>query len=229
MRKSIIILLLAYGSMLQAQSPFTLVEGTHQPRNPTENTWWYNPKAEWGIHVFHGGAWQELDVDVRQTPQLWHGMVLMADGHDKSVATVDGRLLLDGAERLFWKGEVWGALEAGIHRIVLNRRGDTLVMDTAPMGAPPAWKSDSAAFPWVVLPIEWDTVAGVLSASLPQYKPGTADLWWEEMRNWGILGQNGQWIVEPKFDEAFRFHNGFADVLYYGEKRKINEKGEFVE
>jgi hypothetical protein len=40
---------------------------------------------------------------------------------------------------------------------------------------------------------------------------------------------NGQWLIEPKFDQPFRFQNGFAEVIYYGQRRKINEKGEFVE
>lgn len=48
-------------------------------------------------------------------------------------------------------------------------------------------------------------------------------------KNWGLLGTNGQWLIEPKFDAPFHFQNGIADVIYYGEKRKINEKGEFVD
>ncbi len=50
-----------------------------------------------------------------------------------------------------------------------------------------------------------------------------------DMRTWGMLGTNGQWLIEPKFDAPFGFQNGFADVIYYGQKRRINEKGEFVE
>ncbi|MBK9452327.1 MAG: hypothetical protein IPN95_23480 [Bacteroidetes bacterium] len=47
---------------------------------------------------------------------------------------------------------------------------------------------------------------------------------------------NTKWFIEPKFDAPFHFENGTADVLYYGQRRKINEnlqiseaKGEFVE
>ncbi len=47
---------------------------------------------------------------------------------------------------------------------------------------------------------------------------------------------NTKWLIEPKFDAPFHFENGTADVLYYGQRRKINEnlqiseaKGEFVE
>jgi hypothetical protein len=50
------------------------------------------------------------------------------------------------------------------------------------------------------------------------------------LRTWGILDRDtGQWLIEPKFDGPFIFQNGFAEVIYYGQKRKINEKGEFVE
>jgi hypothetical protein len=44
-----------------------------------------------------------------------------------------------------------------------------------------------------------------------------------------IIGNRGYWLIEPKFDAPFHFENGIAEVLYYGQKRKINEKGEFVE
>jgi hypothetical protein len=50
-----------------------------------------------------------------------------------------------------------------------------------------------------------------------------------DLRNWGMLGVNAQWLIEPKYDAPFHFKNGIAEVLYYGQKRKINEKGEFVE
>ncbi len=51
----------------------------------------------------------------------------------------------------------------------------------------------------------------------------------QDVHGWGMLGTDGKWLIEPKFDAAFRFQNGFADVIYYGQRRKINEKGEFVE
>ena len=52
---------------------------------------------------------------------------------------------------------------------------------------------------------------------------------WGEIRSWGIIGQSGTWLIEPKYDAPFHFENGIAEVLYYGQRRKINEKGEFVE
>jgi hypothetical protein len=73
-----------------------------------------------------------------------------------------------------------------------------------------------------------DTVQGVAAFCISSLKQKYI---YEEMaiHGWGMLGTNGQWLIEPKFDAPFHFKNGIAEVLYYGQKRKINEKGEFVE
>ncbi len=52
---------------------------------------------------------------------------------------------------------------------------------------------------------------------------------YEQIRAWGMVGANAQWVLEPRFDVPFHFKNGIAEVRYYGQRRKINEKGEFVE
>ncbi len=47
-----------------------------------------------------------------------------------------------------------------------------------------------------------------------------------------IIDNHGQWLIPPKFDQPLHLQNGVAERLhrfYYGQKRKINEKGEFVE
>jgi hypothetical protein len=46
---------------------------------------------------------------------------------------------------------------------------------------------------------------------------------------WGFLGIDGDWIVAPIYDAPFQFRNGFAEVQYYGQKRKVNAFGEVVE
>jgi hypothetical protein len=74
------------------------------------------------------------------------------------------------------------------------------------------------------------TIQGIQSYCLPRYAP-RFEVYSDKVqfRDWGILSIDGDWLVEPKFDAPFRFQNGFAEVIYYGQKRKINEKGEFVE
>jgi hypothetical protein len=46
---------------------------------------------------------------------------------------------------------------------------------------------------------------------------------------WGILGTNGKWLINPIFDKPFRFVDGIAEVVYLGQKRKINMQGAFVD
>jgi hypothetical protein len=43
-----------------------------------------------------------------------------------------------------------------------------------------------------------------------------------------LLETNPKYIVYSKYDGPFHFQNGIAEVKYYGQKRKINEKGELV-
>jgi hypothetical protein len=50
-----------------------------------------------------------------------------------------------------------------------------------------------------------------------------------DLHYWGIIDDDGQWIVEPKFDMPFKFENGRAIVSYYGLIRTINSKGEFLD
>jgi hypothetical protein len=52
---------------------------------------------------------------------------------------------------------------------------------------------------------------------------------WSDLRTWGFLSVQGEWLIEPKFDEPFYFVDGIAEVVYYGQKREINEEGEFVQ
>ena len=51
----------------------------------------------------------------------------------------------------------------------------------------------------------------------------------ENYHAWGMIDLEGFWLIQPIFDRPFLFQDGFAAVIYYGQQRKINEKGEFVE
>jgi hypothetical protein len=66
-------------------------------------------------------------------------------------------------------------------------------------------------------------VPGVVYDSTGQMFPS------DSLRTWGLLGSNGKWLIEPKYDFQFHFQDGFAEVWYYGVRQKINEKGEVVE
>ncbi|MFN8397215.1 MAG: WG repeat-containing protein [Bacteroidia bacterium] len=74
-----------------------------------------------------------------------------------------------------------------------------------------------------------DTVGGklvfcVLSNKLSRYAGPCEDL-----RAWGMMGLDLQWVIEPKYDEPFNFYNGVAEVVLYGKRLRIDEKGERVE
>jgi hypothetical protein len=73
------------------------------------------------------------------------------------------------------------------------------------------------------------TVQGLSAICLPLTPRESGHLHISELRSWGMLGENGKWVIEPQFDAPFTFKNGFAEVLYYGQRRKINVSGEFVD
>ena len=49
------------------------------------------------------------------------------------------------------------------------------------------------------------------------------------LRSWGILSDEGIWLIPPVYDEPMMFKDGVAEVSQYGRHFKINEKGAFVE
>jgi hypothetical protein len=74
-----------------------------------------------------------------------------------------------------------------------------------------------------------DTVQGMLAFCAPHKDKYEGSHWYcKELRSWGIIDVNSNWLIEPKFDKFFYFNNGIAEVLYQGKKRRINEKGKFV-
>ncbi len=52
---------------------------------------------------------------------------------------------------------------------------------------------------------------------------------WGPVSGQCMLNTNWKRLKEPIYDAPFLFQNGIAEVIYYGQKRKINEKGEVVE
>lgn len=77
--------------------------------------------------------------------------------------------------------------------------------------------------------LHWQNVQGIRAICLPESFSGNEAVRMDELRNWGILGINGKWIIPPIYDGPFDFINGFADVTRYGRRIRINEKGETVE
>lgn len=75
-----------------------------------------------------------------------------------------------------------------------------------------------------------DTITGMRAFCVPlREATGQKMLDCSEIRDWGMIGSNGQWLIPPVYDGPFRFQNGFAEVIYYGRHVKINERGEQIE
>ncbi len=73
------------------------------------------------------------------------------------------------------------------------------------------------------------TVQGMPAHCLPDFQAAHDSVSCDSVRAWGMFGHNGHWLVPPQYDAPFQFENGVAEVVYDGQKRKINERGEFVD
>lgn len=72
-------------------------------------------------------------------------------------------------------------------------------------------------------------IDGVMVWCVPAFLGNMSQFSANEFRNWGAINARGQWVIEPRYDKPFRFIDGVARVIHYGQKRKINLRGEFVD
>jgi hypothetical protein len=73
-----------------------------------------------------------------------------------------------------------------------------------------------------------DTVQGVPAFCFPDFAAANDSVDCDTLKNFGMFGTNGQWLIAPQYDAAFHFSDGVAEVVKNGERRKINEKGETI-
>jgi hypothetical protein len=89
------------------------------------------------------------------------------------------------------------------------------------------WVKDNSVYPARLT--QPDTLMGMAAYCATSFTAAfRTSILGSESHAWGMLGINGQWIIEPKYDKPFRFKKGKAEVLLYGKPMKINEKGEEV-
>lgn len=74
-----------------------------------------------------------------------------------------------------------------------------------------------------------DTVQGIPAFCFPDYLAANDTVDCDTLRAFGMFGTNGKWLIAPQYDAPFHFENGAAEVLQQGQRRKINEQGDFVE
>ncbi len=76
---------------------------------------------------------------------------------------------------------------------------------------------------------EPETVQGIKAFCLPDFQASFDSVPCDSLHAFGMFGYNGHWLIAPQYEEAFQFQDGVAEVVYQGQRRKINEQGEFVE
>jgi hypothetical protein len=197
-------------------------EGNSLPKKAHEGAWYRNPEKPGEVWTYTQCRWVKLLAGDGRPPFEQQGLIWIPIKEHHTLATKTGRLIIADASLVTNNGLVFLGIASGDHFFAINGKGDTLsyfkfTYQTHHHGSlhDPGWTR-------VRLGNDHFDV-------LPQFVPSTEDFLMKRLRNWGMLAADGKWVIEPRFDGPFRFQNGFAAVLYYGQKRKINEKGEFVE
>ncbi len=194
----------------------TVFEGAEFPDHPQENDWFRSQVSQIMWH-HTGGEWNQYWRKPCLRYETWHSVLFMefplrmhhgvfADGTPLPMnIPLDSKQYVDSLMIIKSDG----------NEFYLNTRGRVV-----------AYFDPSQCNGGAI-----DTVAGIQSFCVPQAIANSSFQGYdcEYFRTWGMLGVNGQWLIPPKFDVPFGFQYGFAEVYFYGQKRKINEKGEFVE
>jgi hypothetical protein len=202
---------------LLASSQIQLSVGNEFPETPRENEWfrqydtkelWHYEDDEWKLYSTDACTGAEVCGDfivVKINHRSWE--VIQPDGLLISYYMPDISKVVCFDSLMVWEG--FG------QNFYVDKKGTALAHLWS------VWCGDA----------KLDTLQSQTCYCVPQLAldSNSQPLGCDVLKNWGMLGTNAKWLIEPKFDQPFRFQDGFAEVLYYGEKRKINEKGEFVE
>ncbi len=211
------------------QGQIVLVKGEFLPTQPAEFTWYWNP--EYHIPAFFSdGLWMpiydyEYDDDYSDF-QVCNNLIILTVAREAGVPEARrfqilnkyGELVLESATNVTCMECLLVCTVASKNHFLDNER-------TVPWSPRLATTFDTAC--GTARPISIQRIQGFCAPAFSRSLSELKDC--RQLVNWGILGGNGQWLIEPKYDARFHFKNGIAEVIYYGQKRKINEKGEFVE
>lgn len=195
---------------LQLQAQVRLTTGSTFPDAPANHEWFYD-SLKGNIHWCQDGNWTKL---IAATPKkvVTFGNVLKVNFPSYKLACFFApelqRVIVD---TILQRDSVTILLSAD-RQIYVGPAGILSLLDTKP------YKH-----------LKPTRIQGMEAYVLPLYLPLLTEWSANEVRVWGMLGCNGKWLIEPKFDGPFVFRNGFAEVLHYGQRKRINEKGEFVE
>jgi hypothetical protein len=208
MRKIAFILLLNLPILLLAQSVAFREEPF--PNRPSPGQWYFS-ETQHKVWIYREGEWQALPVKNCRSMEHCNNHVILKEGLTYTLADMQGNIKLRQAPLIYclYSFVVVGARN-GLDYL-LNQQGDTLsaVVDNCK--------------------IYQDTLDGKRVYCFPAYSPGLERFSCAQLRNWGMMDDQGNWRIEPKFDKPFSFTRGFADVWYMGMPRRIDEAGEFVD
>jgi hypothetical protein len=219
---SLAIYLMLFSSSMFAQCA-DLPSELDFPLRPQLFQWSFNASRQ-EVHVFRG-YWMRIDMAYCIKASRCGNFMLLRNGFESegslswlrggyTITDTTGKILANSIAFGYVADSsliVWPNWSNGGE--VLNARGEVVGTFTR-CGAGENWTG---------------TVEGIEGVCVPGQIISGLGLTCGDLRNWGIMGENGQWLIEPKFDAPFYFQDGIADVVYYGQKRKINEKGEFME
>lgn len=180
------------------------------PPRPHQNEWYFNDVTH-KAWIFQGDDWQLVPVKDCRTVEHCNGHVIIKDGHTYSLATAMGKLVVTQAPRIHCLYSFVVVGGRGHLDYLLDRTGDTL---TAVVNN---------------CKIYQDTLEGMPVYCFPAYSPGLENYSCTQLRNWGMMDEEGRWRIEPMFDKPFNFQDGMARVWYKGMPRRINAQGAFLE
>jgi hypothetical protein len=228
----IVILALLCGGLSCWGQPLYLVRDTILPAHPKIGTWFYDP-AKHRSAYFGTNNWESFTENAYEDIFMCQAFMILQynystaqlrDPSSRPTAQYCVRITTDSKRMTYCDhilchdsiiAMIW---DDGSAQLSANSSGiaddDRLLTSV--------YKYDAAG-------VKRQIVQNQEAYCAPDYIPKFNHLGEENpYRNWGMLGTNGKWIVPPIFDAPFKFVNGLAEVLYYGQKHKINEKGEFI-
>ncbi len=212
---SLLFLCLVRYNLVQAQ--LHLTKGTVLPENAKKGDWFWNSTDETIWHYSHDN-WYIFRIGKCTKAEACHQFLFIEKEEGRAEL-----LTVDGAQ-----AGMSSPIKDGVHcfegLFTIESLSDIRFCDST-------GRILSQVSPSQCGRPSLDTVRGAKGFCVPEYVPlqYSGSLSCKELKNWGILGVDGKWLIAPIFDNRFEFDNGVAEVLSYGQKRKINEKGEFVE
>ncbi|MBK9452334.1 MAG: WG repeat-containing protein [Bacteroidetes bacterium] len=200
-----------------SQGPIHLAEGKKLPNSAAENDWFLNTKDQ-RIFRYTNAKWSMFRVARCTRTAICHKFLLLhfEDG-SMELVKANGKSAKPNyqARFQFQCYDSISTMEVGDNFILFDHQGRTLAEIDMRM-----CKGQKI--------IEFQ---GKIAFCVPEFVNSfeSGPIPCSELKNWGMMDTDGKWRIEPKFDAFFQFINGTADVLYYGQRKKINESGEFVD